>query len=112
YDTPMLKRIVEYDRFYRASCRIAGMNVDLDLLVHEGLEGLRERNAAYREKNGDSTFYEALDLSIDVIEEACSRYAQNAEEHLAGEEREQRRKDLTEIKEIFEHIAKDRKSVG
>ena len=82
------------------------MNVDLDLLVHEGLEGLRERNAAYREKNGDSTFYEALDLSIDVIEEACLRYAQNAEELLAGEEREQRRKDLTEIKEIFEHIAR------
>ena len=108
YDTPMLKRIVEYDRFYRASCRIAGMNVDLDLLVHEGLEGLRERNAAYREKNGDSTFYEALDLSIDVIEEACLRYAQNAEELLAGEEREQRRKDLTEIKEIFEHIAKEK----
>ena len=85
---------IEYGLYYYAVCRIAGMNVDLDLLVHE--------------ENGDSTFYEALDLSIDVIEEACLRYAQNAEELLAGEEREQRRKDLTEIKEIFEHIAKEK----
>ena len=105
YSTPMLKRIVIYDQFYRASCRIAGMNVDLDMLVHEGLPGLRRRNAAYREKNGDSTFYQALDLSIDVLADACRSYAENAQQLLEGELTEQRRQDLTEIRDMLAHLA-------
>ena len=105
YSTPMLKRIVIYDQFYRASCRIAGMNVDLDMLVHEGLSGLRRRNAAYREKNGDSTFYQALDLSIDVLADACRSYAENAQQLLKGELTEQRRQDLTEIRDMLAHLA-------
>ena len=97
---------IEYGLYYYAVCRIAGMNVDLDMLVHEGLPGLRERNAAFREKNGDSTFYQALDLSLDVIADACRSYAQNAQKLLEDDGlSEQRRKDLTEIRSNFTQIA-------
>lgn len=97
---------IEYGLYYYAVCRIAGMNVDLDMLVHEGLPGLRERNAAFREKNGDSAFYQALDLSLDVIADACRSYAQNAQKLLEDNGlSEQRRKDLIEIRSNFTQIA-------
>lgn len=97
---------IEYGLYYYAVCRIAGMNVDLDMLVHEGLPGLRERNAAFREKNGDSAFYQALDLSLDVIADACRSYAQNAQKLLEDDGlSEQRRKDLIEIRSNFTQIA-------
>lgn len=97
---------IEYGLYYYAVCRIAGMNVDLDMLVHEGLPGLRERNAAFREENGDSAFYQALDLSLDVIADACRSYAQNAQKLLEDDGlSEQRRKDLIEIRSNFTQIA-------
>ena len=112
YSTPMLKRIVEYSRFYRASCRIAGMNVDLELLAHAGLGGLKERNAEYRKINDNPNFYDALDMSIDVLADACRIYAKNAEELLKGDITEQRRKDLNEIRDQLYYLAEGGKPRG
>ncbi len=91
--------------FYYGVCRIAGMNVDLKLLVDEGIPGLRARNAAYAAQNDNPTFYKALDLSLDILADACKMYADNAAALLETASCEQRRKDLAEIRDIFTHIA-------
>lgn len=80
------------------------MNVDLALLVNEGLCGLKERNAYYRKLNGDSTLYDALDISICSIQYACRRYEKNAMNLLEKETDEARRADLIEIRDIFAHL--------
>lgn len=90
--------------YYYATCRIAGMNVDLSLLVDEGLCGLKQRIAAYREKNGDTSFYQALSLSVDVLADACLQYAENAD-RLAQEAEGERRRELLETAEILKNIA-------
>lgn len=97
------KDIAHHGLFYYGVVRIAGMNVDLDLLVHEGLPGLRRRIWKFREENDNPNFYDALELSIDVISDACFIYAQNARELLKDAEGA-RRADLEDIVHNFEHI--------
>lgn len=101
-------RYIQRGAFYYGVCRIAGMNVDLSLLIHEGIPGLRERNAKYRTMNDNPTFYEALDLSLDVLADACRMYAAQADALLNGELTEQKRKDITETRDIFLHIAENK----
>ncbi|MCL2286866.1 MAG: hypothetical protein FWC32_10955 [Firmicutes bacterium] len=98
YDVP---RVGSY---YIASCRIAGMNVDLDLLVTLGLCGLKERVTHYRMQNGESSFYDALDISIDTIADACKHYAAEAKT-LASSKPQARRDELLEISQIFDKIS-------
>lgn len=93
--------------FYFGVCRIAGMNVDLDLLVQSGLDGLKRRNQKYRETNGNSGFYDALDASVDIISQACKGYARQAAA-LARRATGQRRDDLLEITAILTKIAHDK----
>ncbi len=104
--TEKFGRYIPFGHFYYGVCRIAGMNVDLKLLVEEGLPGLKARNAYYREQNGDSTYYDALDQSIDAIREACYMYAKQADAFAekAGEDRAE----FAGIRDTFLHIA-DRK---
>ncbi len=90
--------------FYYGVCRIAGMNVDLRLLVTEGLPGLKARNAAYKAQNGNASFYDALDLSIDAISDACVTYALNADALAAKAEGKEKEK-FEKIKAVFLHIA-------
>jgi pyruvate-formate lyase len=90
--------------YYYNACRIAGMNVDLDLLVHTGLNGLKKRVQSYRTANGASTFYDALEQSIDVISEACLLYANKARVQIRTASMK-RKAQLEEIICTLEHIA-------
>ena len=90
--------------YYYACCRIAGMQVDLDRLVTMGLSGLKEYIGVHREKNGSSTFYDALEMSIDTIAVACRIYAEEAR-NAANSKSPKRREELLEISQIFENIA-------
>lgn len=94
--------------FYYGACRIAGMNVDLRLLVQEGLCGLRRRNAQFSEKNDNPKFYDALDRSVGIIENACRIYAKRAKNCMANTDDVQRLKDLQEIHDVFVHIEKEK----
>ncbi|GHV44380.1 glycyl radical enzyme [Clostridia bacterium] len=76
---------------YWAVGRISGVSVDLNALVDLGLGGLKEKINQYRLVNGDSTFYSALDMSIDVIGDACLSYARRAKDVVS--------------EEVFRHIA-------
>lgn len=64
---------IEYGLYYYAVCRIAGMNVDLDMLVHEGLPDCGSATPRFVRKTGIPLFI-ALDLSLDVIADACRSY--------------------------------------
>lgn len=90
--------------FYYGCGRIAGLNVDLDLLVHAGIPGLHEHIDRYRQKNGNSDFYDALDLSLDLLADTCKRYAQNAEALMETASPE-RKAELAEIRSNLLHIA-------
>lgn len=92
--------------YYYNVCRLSGVNVDLDLLVNAGLSGLKEYIASYREINGNSSFYEAMDISIDVISDACLFYAKQARRQLPTANTK-RKADLEEMAQILEHIAVD-----
>ncbi|WMJ22572.1 pyruvate formate lyase family protein [Paludicola sp. MB14-C6] len=94
---------MEEANYYYGVARIAGMTVDLDLLVQVGLSGLKERVNDYRKQNGSSSFYDALDISIDVIIDACLMYADNARAQLEVASPE-RREELLKIAEIFENL--------
>ena len=89
---------------YYGADRIAGLNVDLDLLVTAGIPGLHERVAEYGEKNGDSAFYRSLDMALDLLSDACNRYAASAEALMETASPE-RKAELAEIRENLLHIA-------
>ncbi len=92
-------------RYYYAVCRVAGMNVDLKLLVTEGLPGLRRRIASLSAENSDSTFYDALEMSLDVIADACAMYRDSAEQMLCDPTLcERRLHELTQIRNNFAWI--------
>ncbi len=97
-------RYIQPGAFYYGVCRIAGMNVDLKLLVKEGLPGLKARNAHYRAQNGNDSFYDALDLSIDAIRDACLMYAKNAKQLAEASTGAQKAK-FEKIEAVFLHIA-------
>ena len=61
-------------------CRVAGTNVDYEKLVQLGFDGLDKEIDAAAEKNGQSTFYEALKLWIESLRKACERYRLQAVE--------------------------------
>ncbi|MCL1787894.1 MAG: hypothetical protein FWG38_07880, partial [Defluviitaleaceae bacterium] len=90
--------------YYYACCRLAGMNVDLDLLVTAGLPGLKSRTAAYRKKNGPSPFYDALDMSVDCLAAACEKYAHEART-MAATAHAPRQGELLEMAGILSNIA-------
>ena len=94
---------------YYAANRIAGMNVDLGLLVRAGLCGLKARNdEARRERaQGDdsgSPFLDALDSALDLLAETCLRYAAEADA-LEKTAAPARAAELAEIAGNFRHIA-------
>lgn len=90
--------------YYYGVARIAGMNVDLKQLVTIGLPGLKERVSHFRSLNGTSSFYDALEQSIDVIADACIRYAENAKA-LQADASNDRKQELVEIESILRSIA-------
>ena len=85
--------------------RLAGVMVDLKLLVTLGLDGLRRHVFAHRDTNGPSSFYEALITSIDVISDACLTYQAQAEEWMRREKDAARKAELYEIASILGNIA-------
>lgn len=94
---------MEEANYYYGVARIAGMNVDLELLVELGLIGLKNRVNDFRKQNGPSSFYDALEISIDVIIDACKQYANEARAKLEGASSE-RRDELLKIAEVFENL--------
>ncbi|MDR1542494.1 MAG: hypothetical protein LBU32_31855 [Clostridiales bacterium] len=90
--------------FFYNVCRVAGLNVDLGLLLRLGLDGLRERNRHFRSRNGDSAFYDALDTAVDLLSGACIRYADEADA-LCGAARGTRASELREISGNLRRIA-------
>lgn len=68
---------IDSNFFFNAS-RVAGLNVDLDMLLTLGLGGLKERNQRYRGENGNSSFYDAMDITVDLLSAACIHYADEA----------------------------------
>ena len=89
--------------FYDAGCRIAGVNVDMETLINLGLGGLKTKINTYRKRNGESTFYDALDMSVDTIATACQLYAAQAREQ-AVTAAPARQNELLEISQIFDNI--------
>lgn len=94
-------------RFYFSVWRVAGLNVDLDLLLRLGLDGLKQRTATYRRQNGKSSFYDAADAAVDILSSACLRYAREAA-HLRSAASGARRDELGEIAAACEKIARGR----
>ena len=99
-----------------ADGRVAGCNVDLDKLIRLGVPGLKEEIRAVREKNStggkspsdafDSSdaFFNALDILVDLIAEACRFYIGNARELLLCETNEKRRRELLEMIAVLDNI--------
>ena len=61
-------------------CRVAGTNLDFEKLIQLGFDGLDKEIDAAAEKNGQSTFYEALKMWIEALRKACERYRMQAVE--------------------------------
>ena len=59
-------------------CRVAGTNVDFEKLIALGFDGLDREIDAAAEKNGASSFYDALKLLIESLRGACARYREQA----------------------------------
>ena len=59
-------------------CRVAGTNVDFEKLIALGFDGLDREIDAAAEKNGASSFYDALKLWIESLRGACARYREQA----------------------------------
>lgn len=115
-ETKMLKRfqkkygnMMENANYYYGVARIAGMTVDLDMLVSFGLVGLKERINTYRKNNGESNFYDALEISVNVIIDACKLYAHRAREQydIASAER---KIELKEIETVFINLTENKPS--
>jgi len=96
---------MEKANYYYGVARIAGMNVDLEILIQNGLCGMKNRIDEYRAINGNSSFYDAMEISIDVIIKACLAYCENASA-LSVNAKSERREELLKIAEIFENISK------
>lgn len=92
------------DIYYYGVARIAGMTVDLDLLVQGGLPGMTQNINQYKKKNNNDNFYVALDKSVEILSNACLSYANDAENQLKTAKPE-RCLELKEIRDIFLHIA-------
>ena len=63
-----------------ADCRLAGTTVDLDKLIRLGLPGLRAEISKFSAKSQNNSFYQALDMTIDTIADACAAYEKQARE--------------------------------
>ncbi|MEG1426943.1 MAG: pyruvate formate lyase family protein, partial [Oscillospiraceae bacterium] len=63
-----------------ADGRLAGTTVDLDKLVRLGLPGLHAEIAEKAKKDPDNSFYQALDIAVDTIADACAYYEKQARE--------------------------------
>ncbi len=74
--------------FYNCDSRVAGTNLDFHLLMEKGLCGMEQEIAKGIEQNGDSTFYQALNMWIRSLKDVCETYAGQARElsKTAGEE--------------------------
>ena len=90
--------------FFWGAVRLAGTNVDLDLLVHAGIPGLHEHIDRYRRENGNSEFYEGMDQALDLLSDTCRRYAASAGALMETASPE-RKAELAEIRENLLHIA-------
>jgi pyruvate-formate lyase len=97
----------ESNLYYYGACRIAGMNVDLSLLVESGLCGLKEKISVYSKINDNPSFYESLIRSVEIIENACEIYENRAAE-LIKNAAEPRKSELNEIRGIFKNIKSDK----
>ncbi len=89
--------------YYYGVARIAGMTVDLDMLVTLGLSGLKDRIKHFEQINGNSNFYNAMKMSIDTIIDACKSYAQSAQT-LAVSANPKRKAELLEISNVFSNL--------
>lgn len=67
-----------YPGFVNCDARVAGTNVDFQKLMDLGLDGLDAEIDAAAEKNGDSSFYQALHMWIETVRKSCERYRQEA----------------------------------
>ncbi len=92
------------DLHYYGACRIAGMNVDLSLLVEKGLCGLHTLIDDYAKKNSNPEFYSALHTSVGVIETACGIYCERAKEKAEATDNPERKAQLLEMAQIFDNI--------
>jgi pyruvate-formate lyase len=90
--------------FFYWECRLAGINVDLELLINLGLGGLKERVGEYRQINGGSDFYDALEDSVDIISDVCRHYAAETLK-LSETALPERKKELIEMSGILTKIA-------
>lgn len=86
-----------------ADGRVAGTNVDLDKLIRLGIPGLKEEIRRAKGDN-DSPFYEALEMSVDLISKACDIYIKNVRDLLNLETNLQRKQELNEILTILSNI--------
>ncbi len=86
-----------------ADCRVAGTNVDLYKLVNLGLNGLDEEIDLNIKKNGNSSFYEALKISVDTIRTACEIYRKQVLELLKNSDKD-KKVDLENLALSLENI--------
>lgn len=96
--------------YYYGVARIAGVEVDLGMLVKLGLNGLHEHIRRYERINGESDFYSSLHVSVDVISQACMTYSLQAKamaEQTEGEGQAllARKKELIKLAEVLEAIS-------
>ncbi len=84
-----------------ADGRIAGTTVDIDKLIRLGISGLREEIEQYKKLHGDSTFYQALLLSLDVLCESAELYRKQA---LSLAEQSAHCKELLALADVLQRI--------
>jgi pyruvate-formate lyase len=87
-----------------ADARVAGTNVDMDKLITLGLPGLKKEIRKYKEINGESNFYDALELWVDLIAKACNIYEKNVEQLIKNESCNKRVSKLTDMLHTLRNI--------
>ena len=88
-------------------CRVAGTNVDFEKLIALGFDGLDREIDAAAEKNGASSFYDALKLWIESLRGACARYREQALALSETAESEPARRRFAALHEISAHHTDD-----
>ena len=89
-------------------CRVAGTNVDFEKLMRLGFDGLDREIDEMAEKNGASTFYDALKMWVESLRKACARYRVQAlalAEQAQDREARQRMLNMADALEAIQHRA-------
>ncbi|MBO5220635.1 MAG: hypothetical protein J6C52_14500, partial [Clostridia bacterium] len=99
-----VKPIAQQHAWHAGGGQDSHMAVDYDLLLHEGIDGILARIAAYREKNGASEFYDTCEKCLEGVKVLAAHYSEKAAAMAAECTDAARKAELLRISEVCARV--------